>query len=270
MATSAWQHDEPEVTPAGQPPTKSFESILAGAVPRRPARLATAVLLTMVDKIVGGELLPESSLPTESTLCEIFGVSRTVIREALKLLEAKGLVRVKQGQGTTVGPSEQWDLLDPLILDAAMRYADSFEILDDVIDVRVALECQMASRAAMRMTDAQLRELHDALTDLGKLLDQPEHYQQAEGDYHDLILRGSGNRLGRSIIHSIHPRARINVRYRGIGVSADHMMMSHRGHAAIYERLAARDPDGAAEVMREHILRSWIERKASAPSTQSP
>ena len=258
------------MTQAGQPPTKNFETILAGAVPRRPARLATAVLLTMVDKIVGGELLPESSLPTESALCEVFGVSRTVIREALKLLEAKGLVRVKQGQGTTVGPTEQWDLLDPLILDAAMRYADSFEILDDVIDVRVALECQMASRAAMRMTDAQLRELHDALTDLGKLLDQPEHYQQAEGDYHDLILRGSGNRLGRSIIHSIHPRARINVRYRGIGVSADHMMMSHRGHAAIYERLAARDPDGAAEVMREHILRSWIERKASAPSTQSP
>ena len=75
------------MTLAGQPPTKSFETILAGAVPRRPARLATAVLSTMVDKIVGGELLPESSLPTESALCEVFGVSRTVIREALKLLE---------------------------------------------------------------------------------------------------------------------------------------------------------------------------------------
>ena len=258
------------MTLAEQASTRTFESILEGSVPRRPARLATAVLLTMVDKIVGGELLPESSLPTESTLCEVFGVSRTVIREALKLLEAKGLVRVKQGQGTTVEPTEQWDLLDPLILDAAMRYADTFDILDDVVDVRVALECQMTFRAAVRMTDAQLSELHDALIALERLLDQPEQYQQAEGDYHDLVLRGSGNRLGRSIIHSIHPRARINIRYRGIGVSADHMMMSHRGHAAIYERLAARDPDGAAEVMREHILRSWIERKASAPSTQSP
>jgi DNA-binding GntR family transcriptional regulator len=62
----------------------------------------------------------------------------------------------------------------------------------------------------------------------------------------------------------------MNVRYRGTGVSGDHMMMSHRGHVAIYERLVARDPDGAAEVMREHILRSWLERKAGAPSTQSP
>ena len=75
-------------------------------------------------------------------MCEIFGVSRTVIREALKLVEAKGLVRVRQGQGTTVGPTEQWDLLDPLILDAAMRYADTFEILDDVVDVRVGLDAR--------------------------------------------------------------------------------------------------------------------------------
>ena len=256
------------MTLAGQPSTRSFETILAGAVPRRPARLATAVLSTMVDKIVGGELLPESSLPTESALCEVFGVSRTVIREALKLLEAKGLVRVRQGQGTTVGPTEQWDLLDPLILDAAMRYADTFEILDDVVDVRVGLECQMTRRAAEMMTDVQLRELHDALIALEKLLGQPEKYQDAEGEYHDLILRGSGNRLGRSIIRSIHPRARTNFRYRGAGVSANHMLMSHRGHVAIYERLAARDPDGAAEVMREHILGSWLERKSGVASVQ--
>ena len=242
--------------------------MLAGAVPRRPARLATAVLSTLVDKIVGGELLPESSLPTESALCEIFGVSRTVIREALKLLEAKGLVRVRQGQGTTVGPTEQWDLLDPLILDAAMHYADTFEILDDVVDVRVGLECQMIRRAAELMTDAQLAELKDALMSLEKLLDEPEKYQDAEGEYHDLILRGSGNRLGRSIIRSIHPRARINFRYRGAGVNADHMLMSHRGHTALYERLAAHDPDGAAEVMREHILGSWLERKSAAARIQ--
>ncbi|MGO9583893.1 MAG: FadR/GntR family transcriptional regulator [Acidimicrobiales bacterium] len=256
------------MTLAGQPGARSFETIMAGAAPRRPARLGTTVLLSLVDKIMGGELPPESSLPTEATLCEVFGVSRTVIREALKLLEAKGLVRVKQGQGTTVEPTEQWDLLDPLILDTAIRYADTFEILDDVIDVRVGLECQMTRRAAEMMTDAQLRETHQALMALERLLDQPEEYRQAEGAYHDLILRGSGNRLGRSIIRSLQPRARTNFRYRGAGVSADHMLMSHRGHVAIYERLAARDPDGASAEMREHILGSWLERKSGAARSQ--
>jgi DNA-binding GntR family transcriptional regulator len=47
-------------------------------------------------------------------------------------------------------------------------------------------------------------------------------------------------------------------------------LMSHRGHVAIYERLAARDPDGAAEVMREHILGSWLERKSGAAGVQGP
>src|SRR5208283_6218941 len=160
-------------------PTTSFEALASGTASRRPARLGTAVLATLVETIVSGELPPESPLPTESTLCDAFGVSRTVIRESLKLLEAKGLVRVRQGQGTTVEPTEQWDLLDPLVLDTAIRCDGTFEILDDVIDVRVGLESQMTRRAAILMTDAQLRELHDALVALEKLLDQPERYQKA-------------------------------------------------------------------------------------------
>ena len=54
------------------------------------------------------------------------------------MLEEKGLVRVKQGQGTTVTSPEEWDLLDPVVLDAAIRNDESLEILDDLIEVRVA------------------------------------------------------------------------------------------------------------------------------------
>ncbi len=249
-----------------QTPTTSFEALGLGTASRRPARLGTAVLATLVETIVSGELPPESPLPTESTLCDAFAVSRTVIRESLKLLEAKGLVRVRQGQGTTVEPTEQWDVLDPLVLETAIRCAGTFEILDDVIDVRVGLESQMTRRAALLMTDAQLRELHDALLALGKLLDQPERYQTADAEYHDLILRGSGNRLGRSIIRSIHPHARASLRYTG-EVGANHLLISHRAHAAIYERIAARDPEGAAAEMREHILGSWLARKSGTART---
>ena len=224
------------------------------------------MLATLVEKIVSGELAPGSPLPTEASLCDAFGVSRTVIRESLKLLEAKGLVRVKQGQGTTVEPTEQWDVLDPLVLETAIRCAGTFEILDDVIDVRVGLESQMTRRTAILMTDAQLDELHDSLVALEKLLDQPERYQKADTEYHDLILRGSGNRLGRSIIRSIHPHARASLRYTG-EVGADHLLTSYRSHAAIYERLVARDPEGAAAEMREHILGSWLTRKSGSTRT---
>jgi DNA-binding FadR family transcriptional regulator len=246
------------------PMTASPESLLPRPAPRRPARLGLAVLTTLIDKIVGGELPAQSMLPTEPALCEAFGVSRTVIRESLKVLEEKGLVRVKQGQGTTVAAAEQWNLLDPLVLEAAIRHDEQLNILDDLIEVRVGLECQMTRQAAVKMTDAQIAELHDALAALEDLLDDPVEYLRADTEYHDMILRASGNQLGRSIIRSIHPHARGSARYDG-AISVKSLLASHRGHVAIYERLAARDADGAAAAMQSHISNSWHDRKPPAP-----
>jgi DNA-binding FadR family transcriptional regulator len=84
--------------------------------PKRPARLGTAVVDVLVDRIVAGELEPGTLLPTEPRLSEVFGVSRTVIREAVKNLEQKGLVRARQGQGTRVALPDDWNLLDLMVL----------------------------------------------------------------------------------------------------------------------------------------------------------
>jgi DNA-binding FadR family transcriptional regulator len=240
----------------------SLETITSSPTPRRPARLGVVVLATLIDKIVSHELAEGTTLPTEPVLCEAFGVSRTVIRESFKVLEEKGLVRVKQGQGTTVEPREQWNLLDPLVLEAAIRHDETLDILDDLIDVRVALECQMAREAADRMTDAELDKLQEALAALEGMLDRPPEYLDADTEYHDMILAGSGNQLGRSIIRSIHPYARASTRYNGTATSLEDLSSTHRGHVAIYERLRARDPAGAAAAMQEHIMRSWLERSA--------
>jgi DNA-binding FadR family transcriptional regulator len=79
--------------------------------PRRPARLAHAVVESLTDSIVSGAIPSGSTLPVEPELCETFGVSRITIREAVKSLEAKGLVRARQGSGTTVTPSEEGGFL---------------------------------------------------------------------------------------------------------------------------------------------------------------
>jgi DNA-binding FadR family transcriptional regulator len=93
------------------------------------------------------------------------------------------------------------------------------------------------------------------------LLGEIDAYMLADTEYHDLIHRGSGNQLGRSIIRAIHPFARASMRYTGT-TTTDDLASSHRGHTKIYERLAKRDADGAAAAMREHILGSWLERRA--------
>lgn len=241
--------------------TVRLDALMNGQPPTRPARLGTAVLSTIIDNIVSEALPPESTLPNERELCAAFGVSRSVIRESVKVLEEKGLVRVKQGQGTTVAAPENWNLLDPLVLEASIRHDKTLKTLDGLVDVRVGLESQMTRRAAEIMTDEQLGELHAALIALGQMLDQGEAYQLADTEYHDVIHRGSGNQLARSIIRTIHPYARASMRYT-VPTTAEDLASSHRGHVKIYERLAERDAEGAAAAMREHILGSWLERRA--------
>jgi DNA-binding FadR family transcriptional regulator len=244
--------------------TASLDALTGDLPPRRPTRLGAAVLLTIIDNIVSGALPPDSALPNERELCEAFGVSRSVIRESVKVLEEKGLVRVRQGQGTTVTAPEQWNLLDPLVLEASIRHDETLRTLDDLIDVRVGLESQMTRRAAQVMSDDQLSELHAALLTLEQLLGESAAYALADTEYHDLIHRGSGNQLGRSIIRTIHPYARASMRYTGTSTAEDRAA-SHRGHIKIYERLAERDADAAAAAMREHILGSWLARRARRP-----
>ena len=91
----------------------------------------------------------------------------------------------------------------------------AFKILDDLVEVRVALECQMARRAARTMGEAGLEEVRQALATLALLRNQPVDYVLADMDYHDAINRLSGNGLARSIIRSVHPHARASSRYKG-------------------------------------------------------
>jgi DNA-binding GntR family transcriptional regulator len=118
----------------------------------------------------------------------------------------------------------------------------------------------MVRAAAQRMTRADLDELGRILGELESEIPYPDRYFETDTQYHDFILRCSGNRLGRSIIRSIHPYARASRRYSPPADEED-IRQSHRGHAAVYEHLLQRDPEGAAAAMEEHITRSWTRRK---------
>ena len=224
---------------------------------RRPARLGEAIVASLIDRIVAGKLPPGSPLPAEPVLCQDYGVSRSVIRESLKLLEEKGLVLVKQGHGTTILPPEHWNLLDPLVLKAVIEGDESKAIFDDLIDVRAALESEMARRAAGKITDAQLEELHSHLMELEGMLDDNDGYADGDISYHEMISRFSGHQLARSIMRSVQPLALTSTYYSRTHRVTDDNIRSHRGHVAIYKQLAKRDPEGAARAVKTHILSSW-------------
>lgn len=247
------------MTGSSNEPTTDGQSGLRGW-PRRPQRLATGVVEDLVDRIVGGELPASSTLPIEPVLCELFGVSRTVIREAVKALEAMRLVTVQQGHGTTVRQVADWNLLNPVVLAASVRHDAELSILEDMVDVRRALEGNMAGLAAVRSDAEDMRRIEAALDQLYVEEDDAARYLRADLAFHDAIMIASGNRLGRAVIQTINTEAFQSLRYIGEPTPED-LKESNADHRAVFDRVAARDEKGAAHAMSDHILRSWRKRR---------
>lgn len=228
--------------------------------PRRPRRLATALVEDLVDRIVGGEPPEGATLPIEPVLCETFGVSRTVVREAVKTLETMRLVRVQQGQGTTVRPLADWDLLNPLVLAAVVRHDAENAILEDLVDVRRALEAQMAGQAATRATADQQALIVERMAALDAAIPDAAEYLRADVAFHDSILAASGNRLGRAMIHNLTVEAYRSLRYVGDPDERE-LHISNEAHHAICDAVLSGDGDEAQRLMDAHILEAWHRRR---------
>lgn len=217
-----------------------------------------------MDQVVSGRLSPGSTFPSELELGARYGVSRTVVRESMRSLEEKGLVEIRQGQGTTVAPFERWNLLDPIVLEAAIRDDESLAILDDLVVVRDLLESQMAADAALRITDEELTELKNMLEKLAQELRDAERYTADDVVFHDIIMTASRNALAKCVVNAVHVRARASGRYTGPMVTMG-LNETHSDHIEIYDRLAAHDAEGARAVMHSHIVRSWNRRRVPGP-----
>lgn len=239
------------------------DQAVAGESPtwaRRPANLASAVASELVARIVGGVHPPGSTLPTEPVLCETFSVSRTVVREAVKMLQEKGLVQVRQGSGTTVTQATQWNMLDELVLAATIGQEDGLAVLDDLVVTRRLLESDMAFVAA-RLADDDTVERLGALVDLmDSLVDDHVAYAQQDRAFHDLVMQTSGNRIARAVVRALESQVVNTVRYMGHPYR-EQCIASNRGHRAVYEAIAAHRPDVASDAMFTHITQAWLVRR---------
>jgi DNA-binding FadR family transcriptional regulator len=227
---------------------------------QRPANLASAMAAELVERIVRGIHPPGSPLPPEPALCEAFSVSRTVVREAVKMLQEKGLVQVRQGSGTTVTPAAMWNMLDELVLGASIAEDESVGILDDLVVTRRLLESDMAHVAA-RLATPEVHERLRALVDrMDELVDDHLTYAEHDRAFHDVIMQTSGNRIARAVVRALESQVINTARYMG-RPQRELCVASNRGHRRIYERIAAQDPNGAAEAVFTHITEAWLVRR---------
>lgn len=212
-------------------------------------------------QIISGRLPTGTVLPTEPALCEQFGFSRTVVREGVKLLEERGLVRVEQGRGTTVQPRDAWNLLDPVVIRIALEYDTDVSLLDSLIRVRRVLESDMAMTAAARLTDDDLAALRENLEQTESALDDYDRFRSFDFGFHTVIMRASGNEVGLTIVRAIHRHGGVRPPLAA-AAERDSLERTAAQHRAIYDALAARDGNLAAELISAHIDGAWAERRA--------
>lgn len=167
-----------------------------------PKRLHEHVVDLLGQRIVRGDYATDEALPIEDALVAELGVSRTVVREAIKVLAQKNLLQVRTRTGTRVCPPGVWNQLDPDIL--RWRFAGEFDpkLLADVVDLRRIIEPAAAELAALRATPALLERLKSAFATMSDETAVDAHIA-ADVHFHLGILEAAGNELLLGLRHSI-------------------------------------------------------------------
>ena len=251
-------YDEPMSTLSSGPttaPETAAAAPFAAAVPRVRGRgLAHGLVDDLSEKIRSQQLRTGDKLPTESAIMQAYGVSRTVVREALSKLQASGLVETHHGVGTFVLPPRAAGMFR---LEGS-DIATTVDVLA-VLELRISLETESAGLAALRRSEEQLQGLRAAL-------DAFEANVAAGGDtvahdfsFHLQIAQATGNpyfadimgHLGTSLI----PRTRVSA-IRNHDRRGEYLVRVNREHEEIYAAIARRDPDSARAAMRIHLTNS--------------
>jgi GntR family transcriptional regulator, galactonate operon transcriptional repressor len=196
-------------------------------------------------RIVSGAEPPGSILDIEH-LEATFDVSKTVVREALKVLAAKGLVDARPKRGTFVRPRADWSLLDPDLLRWQFESSARDQFLTNLHEVRLIVEPAGARLAAVRRTDDDLGALERAIT-LVPAEASPEEIVEADLTFHRTLLAASHNELLARMEHIIE----IGLRARDLLVhAAGHREDFLPPHQAVLAAVRSGDPDAAEQAMR--------------------
>ena len=211
----------------------------------------------LLDDVTAGEVAPGELLPREVDLVERFNVSRGVVRECLRGLEERGIVRVKHGVGATVNEPYDWDVLDPDVIDALLRSPHAGALEAEASECQRLLEVEAAGLAAKRARDVDLTALKDALVRMAGAADRAarvptavDRFHEADIDFHRALVRAADNRAIGRISEPLHRALAVAARRRGHDSALDDAIADdHR----ILTAVEAGNADDAGEAMAAHL-----------------
>ena len=212
----------------------------------RERRLSDKVADMMLETILSDRLNVGDRLPSERELGEQFGVSRTVVREAIRALVTKGVIDVRSGSGLRVAAVDANAVSESMSLFLRGGALD----FEKVHEVRTVLEVHLAGLAAERSTDedvAQLREIHERMQ---RETDDVEAAARDDLEFHRAIARATHNELFLLLMDSIGSSL-IDIRRENLASGSAQMTLDQ--HENILELITAHDPDGSRTAMRTHL-----------------
>ena len=212
----------------------------------RPSNFHAHLVDQLGRLIVAGQIGADGTLPREDDLAARFAVSRTVIREATKTLQALGLITTGPRVGSRVQPLSSWRLLDPQVMDwiTDADMASGFE--RDLLELRGMIEPAAASFAAERGSDAQIAAITGALEAMVNAPSKAEH-EAADFRFHETILEASGNILLLQLTPILH--AVLKASFRLSMHDHDRAQASIAIHRRVAVAIAARQPAEARAMM---------------------
>lgn len=214
------------------------------------ATLGDRASAALLEHIRAEQLQPGSSLPSEAKLTELLGVSRPVVREALRNLRGLGIIEIFNGRGAVVRE------LSPASLEAF--FAHALQTIDnsliDLMELRTGLECEAAALAAERHQPADAVEMQRLVAEMQEALHEAERYSRLDAELHVAISRASGNPLYLHMVQSIRTAMQeASLRGMRLRLGREEVAAVQQMHEAIIARIVARDGDGAFREMKRHM-----------------
>lgn len=198
--------------------------------------------------IVSGTYSNKNPFPIEADLCKQYGASRSVLREAVKMLTAKGLLSARPRQGTWVQPEDSWNLLDPDVLRWLLERKPSYALLREFAQVRLAVEPKAAALAAVVATPDLKEAIRIAIEAMAQADRDEDDPLPSDIAFHLAVLRASGNRFYSQLSGVTESALRISIRmqnrYKGV------RRASVPDHKKIADAILAGDARGAEEATR--------------------
>jgi DNA-binding FadR family transcriptional regulator len=232
-------------------------------VPRALGSLAHASIAQEIgQRIVRGDYPPGTILPNEAEWSAAFGVSRSVVREAIKMLTAKNLLSSRPRVGSRVEPREQWNLLDRDVIAWYASDPDHGSFLKTVQEFRYIIEPEAAALAAVRHDDAQMGAISRACSEMGTARTLSER-TAADRRFHIGILRASGNELLLPL--GVLIESALETLFTFVTREVNDLRHAQGLHEEIEKQIRLRRPDAARRAVRRLLANTdeVIERPAS-------